>query len=52
MFKGTDIDMIRALSFRRAICSLKCLPIKITNIKQLKNIKKIGDHTLKVIEVK
>lgn len=50
-YKGTDIDQIRALTFRRAICALKCVPFKITNVKQLKNVKHVGEHTLSVVEV-
>ena len=42
--------MNRALAFRHSICALKCLPVKLTSVKQIKNLKYIGEHSLKVIE--
>jgi hypothetical protein len=50
-FKSTEADDLRALAFRKGICVLKCLPVKINNIKQIKNLKHIGEHTRTVIEV-
>ena len=50
-FKGTEVDDVRALSFRRSICVLKCLPSRVRFAKQIKHLKHIGQHTYKVIDV-
>ncbi|KAI9558742.1 hypothetical protein GHT06_015531 [Daphnia sinensis] len=45
----TVTDERRALAFARAAAAVKCLPFKVTNPRQLKGIKDLGDgHALRV----
>ena len=50
-YRNSDTDQSRALAFRRGICVLRSFPIRITEVKQLKNVKNIGEHTRNIIEV-
>jgi hypothetical protein len=50
-YRNSDTDQSRALAFRRGICVLRSFPTRIADVKQLKNVKNIGEHTRNIIQV-
>ena len=49
--KDGDSDYSRALAFRRASCVLKSLPFKVSSVNQLRDVKDVGAHSKRVINV-
>ncbi|XP_064630013.1 DNA nucleotidylexotransferase-like [Lineus longissimus] len=43
-------DYSRALAFRRGACTLKCLPKKVSDIKEIEGLPDIGGHVKRVVK--